>query len=959
MAKKEKTKQPQKTVRQSTLLQWLPTVTFLALGILIFYPPFFRGLFFKEDMFLYHVFTAIVFTLIWVMKIYKKDYTLLKTPLDWAVLAYAGAYLLSLLGAVHPGEAFYGFLRVLNYFMVFWMVTQVVKNYHTYETILKILLAAGTGVAVIGILAATGYSNYPSAFNGRVILSTLQYPNTTGAYLAVISLLSISLIIVAKKLSTKIIYLSATFLMILVILCTLSKGAWLIFVVGALLLLLGMPGLLKINSLYALGIAFLAAGITYTKFYPAVIAEETALPYLLIGLIIVIIGLLVWEGLYLLNKRFNSKAIIITVSLITLITLGTGSAFFLGGSSFEAEDITKELSRFTDFSDSSYTSRADFIRWGVDIVKDYPINGAGAGGWNALYHQYQDYLSFTTEAHNHFIQVWVEAGTIGLIAFLAMWGLLILTTYRVYNQEKKQKNLNGQILIWGTFTAAIALGFHAAMDFDLSLAAIALLLWILFALISAASCFNEETVKITALNRVHPIFNIGIAAICVLLLFICGSCYHIGYKHAVKAATAMQAMTPDKSAEEQNEHFQTAVEHYEKAVRLDSNNAEYYADLAYAYALRYTSLKQADHQLTNYAYQDTIAVIKKAEKLKRFDVKVRSSLLNTAGILGDFELMLRQAEGAVLSNPNDINAYESLVNVLMAGLNHYQEANDEAQVNNIATKLANVRKQIETQKAKINPNRPWGGKPLNLSVGANVNIAKANYLLGEYDKSLSTFETYFSNLIGLEFEDTEFKNTFLENENWSVTSIKDKEASNGTALKVVAKKDLGGWPTVLNLASQVEVHPGAEYILEVRYKVKSLTSGTIADTSNSLGIWGSTSGTAESKNTSFAFHHGAIEEVQADWNIAQQRLLVDTGHDKRNFRIGTGSIGEGSTFLIDYVKFYPVLNENTPISLLEQYAWYAASLNKTGDKTNATYLAEQLKSIDEDAYKKYLELIKN
>ncbi len=744
MAKRKKPKTSSQTAQPITLPPWLSLATFIALGILIFYPPFFRGLFFKEDMFIFHIFTALVFTLIWVQKIYKKDYTLLRNPLDWAVLAYALAYLLSLIGAVHPGEAYYGFLRVLNLFMIYWMVTHVVKNYPAFETIIKILLAAGTGVAVIGILAATGYSNYPSAMYGGAISSTLQYPNATAAYLAVISLLGISLIIIEKRLLTKIIYLSAIFLMVLVILCALSKGAWLIFVIGALLLLVGMPGLHKISSLYTLGVACVAAGITYTKFQPAMVAQEPALSYLLIGLVTVIMGQVVGEGFILLGQRINSKIVLTITLIIALLATGIGSAFLLKGSSFEAASITYELSRFTNLSDSSYTFRADFIRWGVDIIKDYPINGAGAGGWNALYHQYQDYLTFTTEAHNHFIQVGVEAGLIGLIAFIAIWIFLLLVVYRIYRREKEQDNIKGQVLIWGTFTAALALGVHAAMDFDLSLASLALLLWILLGLISAAYQFNQEqTGKLTWVNRGHPAFNIGIAVLCILTLTISGSSSYLGYKNAVKAATAFSAMSSDESSEKQNEYYQTALKYYEKATRLDPNNAEYFTDLAYAYALRYTSLKQMEHELTNRAYQETVAIMTKAEKLKGYDTKIRSSLLNTATMLGNFELMGGQAEGAIRANPNDINAYESLARVLIAGLKYYQDNNDTEQVQNIAARLANIEERLEKQRAKRNPQRKYiYDSPLILSAESQGNIAQANYLLGEYDKSLSYYEEF-------------------------------------------------------------------------------------------------------------------------------------------------------------------------------------------------------------------------
>ena len=139
--KKKQTKTIEINQSTSHLPRWLPMVSFVFLGILIFYPPFFRGLFFNEDMFLYHIITALVFILIWANKIYQKDYTFLKTPLDWAIFAYAGVYLLSLIGAVHPAGLLWIF-KVLNYFMVFWMITQVVKNFKIIRPFCRYCTAA-------------------------------------------------------------------------------------------------------------------------------------------------------------------------------------------------------------------------------------------------------------------------------------------------------------------------------------------------------------------------------------------------------------------------------------------------------------------------------------------------------------------------------------------------------------------------------------------------------------------------------------------------------------------------------------------------------------------------------------------------------------------------------------------------------------------------------------------------
>jgi hypothetical protein len=84
---------------------------------------------------------------------------------------------------------------------------------------------------------------------------------------------------------------------------------------------------------------------------------------------------------------------------------------------------------------------------------------------------------------------------------------------------------------------------------------------------------------------------------------------------------------------------------------------------------------------------------------------------------------------------------------------------------------------------------------------------------------------------------------------------------------------------------------------------------------------------------------------------------VEEGHQWRSFYIGTGSVGAGSSFFIDYVRFYPVLNENTPQPVLEQFAWYAASLYKTGETAEADSIARQLNTLNAQAYSTYEKLI--
>ena len=743
MAKKtKKNKQPQPTPKSNT--KWLSLATFILVGILIFYPPYFRGLFFKEDMFLYHLITALVFIVVWVKKIKTKDYTIIRTPLDWAVLAYAGAYLLSLIGAVHPGEAFFGFLKALNYFMVYWMVTQVVKDYKYYVAVLNILLAAGTGVALIGLLTATGYCHYPAAVINGVIQSTLQYSNATAAYLAVISIIGTVLWIRRQSLPLKITYGIATYLTALVVLAAVSKGAWLIWIIGIIILLIGMPGLYKIKALYSMGLALMAAFITSEKFIPAITGPniKTGLPVLFIGIIIVLAGQALWEALAWLNRKRGKRAV--AAAAVALVIAGTAGAFTIGNSltNVAPQELVTEAMQIFDSGGNSYSYRMDFCRWGLAIVKDHPIFGTGAGGWNALYHQYQDYSMFTTEAHNHFLQVWVEAGTLGLIAFLAVWILFLLAAYRLYRvyreKETDEDIQDHQILIWGTVAAALACGGHAAFDFDLSIAAVFILLWALIALINAAWLITAPPQPV----GVCPAINISAAAALTILMLYCGSSYALANHYAVQGAELRQSIQ-GKTPAQQTALLIQAANNYQRSVSLNSLDANPYADLGGIYAIFYYSQAQSGQTGQQDYHKKAIDAMERAEKLKPYDTKIRNSLLVNLAMMGEIDRSIEQTEWAIKTNPNDINAYAAKGKLLWDATKHYLDQKDYDNAAKYARQTAAVETQINKHRQKVKEDSSlWHGAKLDLTPQLSLNIAQAQYLLGQYKQSMTKLEPF-------------------------------------------------------------------------------------------------------------------------------------------------------------------------------------------------------------------------
>jgi len=92
--------------------------------------------------------------------------------------------------------------------------------------------------------------------------------------------------------------------------------------------------------------------------------------------------------------------------------------------------------------------------------------------------------------------------------------------------------------------------------------------------------------------------------------------------------------------------------------------------------------------------------------------------------------------------------------------------------------------------------------------------------------------------------------------------------------------------------------------------------------------------------------------------LAKQELKIEPGYNTRTLYVGTGSIGRGTVFLIDYVKFYPLLTGDVPDKIAEPYALYAASLYKTGEREKAERIANELKINHPEMHKRYEELIK-
>ncbi|MBQ7039506.1 MAG: O-antigen ligase family protein, partial [Clostridia bacterium] len=195
------------------------------------------------------------------------------------------------------------------------------------------------------------------------------------------------------------------------------------------------------------------------------------------------------------------------------------------------------------FEGGTVKERMVFYNDAFNLYKDHnPVIGSGGGAWQYMYGMYQSYLYYTSQAHSYIMQVLVEAGALGFI----LWSLAIILFFvqliRALKKGTTDRNILSAIACVGT-----SLILHSFIDFDLSLPAILLILWIVIALCDASS---PEITKEFKINK------IAVSVVCAALLVISGM-FLIGSTAYNKGVEILNSENPDRDAI--SEQFKTAA----------------------------------------------------------------------------------------------------------------------------------------------------------------------------------------------------------------------------------------------------------------------------------------------------------------------------------------------------------------------------------------------------------------
>src|SRR5690606_5945812 len=105
--------------------------------------------------------------------------------------------------------------------------------------------------------------------------------------------------------------------------------------------------------------------------------------------------------------------------LLIVLAVAGGLALFGGNAivQFLPDSLEARISAI-NLQQHSVLERATFYANAMTMIKDYPVFGAGGGGWAALFESYQTNPYTSRQAHNFFLQHWIETGTAGIVILL-------------------------------------------------------------------------------------------------------------------------------------------------------------------------------------------------------------------------------------------------------------------------------------------------------------------------------------------------------------------------------------------------------------------------------------------------------------------------------------------------------------------------------------------------------------
>lgn len=266
---------------------YLEYIALALIALVLLVSPFYRGLYFRENYIPATLIISLIFTAYLAYKLLHKDYRIIDSYLDLAVLAIPICYFISFLFGVNAKDGLDAVLLYSSYFMLYKMASDMTKDDEKKrELLLNMIIVVVFIIGLISMLSLFGLIEIKGAVEGNRLFGPYQYPNTTASVLGAGIILALNALINSEKLIYKLAYQATLTTLLSAFIFTLSRGAYLTLVAVLFINFIMIDAKGKMRLIINVFISAVAGSIVIFKFY-ANVGEATPnmMPYYLLGIL--------------------------------------------------------------------------------------------------------------------------------------------------------------------------------------------------------------------------------------------------------------------------------------------------------------------------------------------------------------------------------------------------------------------------------------------------------------------------------------------------------------------------------------------------------------------------------------------------------------------------------------------------------------------------------------------------
>ncbi|WP_366922110.1 O-antigen ligase family protein [Metallumcola ferriviriculae] len=550
---------------------------FVLFSFLLLLPSYFRGLFFPVEQSWALLGATIIAVLTYLWKLSQRDYSLMRNMLDYHILGLLAAYIIASFGAASAQLAVQEIVKMALYVYIFWLAANLGKDKEKIRYLMMVIYTSAVGVALAGFLTAVGTINIKDGFVSGRVFSTLQYANATASLLAAVSFLGLYLWYKGNTWQ-KYLFTAGNYFLLIVLLTTNSRGGFLVYIPAVLIFFLGFRK--RWWTIYHWGFVMLGAFVANFKLIPSILAKDFggAWGWLFMGLAVALVGQIILDIAGKFTDRDKFVAFVsVAVMIAALVGLFMAASIVVNADQGEISEDSilvkvmpeKFLTRIQSINsgDNSTLSRIYWMKDSFKLIKERPIFGWGGGAWESSYRRIQSYGYSSTQVHNHWLQMWTEIGTVGILILIGIWFYFFFTVWKNYRQGDTET----QLLQWTIVAAAVMLGVHALIDFDLALSAVAIVLFSMFGFTRALAKLRVgEPLPISAKKFAQVKMRyVAVFAVFILFTFTLSAMLLLGNSYAVRGSDAFKA-----------KNYNTALVNFDKAATFNPWQPSYHLDMA-------------------------------------------------------------------------------------------------------------------------------------------------------------------------------------------------------------------------------------------------------------------------------------------------------------------------------------------------------------------------------------------